>query len=100
MRPLGTGPGQAIIVVGLGFGDEAKGATVDHLAWRIPDTTAVVRWSGGVQTAHNRDTEPFVGVPVHRGLVGVGGDRSGGRRHVASDRGSGEPGLRPRTAHR
>lgn len=53
MRPLSTGPGQAIIVVGLGFGDEAKGATVDHLAWRIPDTTAVVRWSGGVQAAHN-----------------------------------------------
>lgn len=53
MTALGTGPGRAIIVVGLGFGDEAKGATVDHLARAIPDTTAVVRWSGGAQAAHN-----------------------------------------------
>lgn len=43
----------AIIVVGLGYGDEAKGATVDALAAHVPDTTAVVRWSGGAQTAHN-----------------------------------------------
>ncbi|OZB86623.1 MAG: hypothetical protein B7X41_13820, partial [Microbacterium sp. 14-71-5] len=43
----------SIIVVGLGYGDEAKGATVDFLASRIPDTVAVVRWSGGVNAAHN-----------------------------------------------
>lgn len=42
-----------IIVTGLGYGDEAKGATVDALAWTIPDTAAVVRWSGGAQAAHN-----------------------------------------------
>jgi adenylosuccinate synthase len=43
----------AIIVAGLGYGDESKGATVDALAAHIPDTTAVVRWSGGAQAAHN-----------------------------------------------
>lgn len=43
----------AIIVVGLGYGDEAKGATVDFLASTLPDTVAVVRWSGGAQAAHN-----------------------------------------------
>lgn len=43
----------AIIVVGLAYGDEAKGATVDALASHIPDTVAVARWSGGPQAAHN-----------------------------------------------
>lgn len=43
---------QAVVVVGLGHGDEAKGATVDHLAATLPDTVAVVRWSGGAQAAH------------------------------------------------
>lgn len=42
-----------LIVVGLGYGDEAKGATVDALAASIPDTVAVARWSGGAQAAHN-----------------------------------------------
>ncbi|WP_430594738.1 adenylosuccinate synthetase [Isoptericola sp. QY 916] len=50
---LTTAPRQAIVVVGLGYGDESKGATVDHLAASTPDAVAVVRWSGGGQAAHN-----------------------------------------------
>jgi adenylosuccinate synthase len=46
-------PGRPIVVVGLGYGDESKGATVDYLASTIGDTAAVVRWSGGGQAAHN-----------------------------------------------
>ncbi len=53
MTTTSIGSGAPIIVVGLGYGDEAKGATVDFLASRIPDTVAVVRWSGGAQAAHN-----------------------------------------------
>lgn len=52
---LGTGaqPDPAhTIVVGLGFGDEAKGATVDFLAAR-GSYSAVVRFNGGAQAAHN-----------------------------------------------
>lgn len=41
-----------IIVIGLGFGDEGKGATVDKLCAERPGAT-VVRFSGGAQTAHN-----------------------------------------------
>ncbi|MCL2468568.1 MAG: adenylosuccinate synthetase, partial [Micrococcales bacterium] len=42
----------ADIVVGLGFGDEAKGSTVDALAARTrPDR--VVRFNGGQQAGHN-----------------------------------------------
>lgn len=44
---------QPIIVLGLAFGDEAKGATVDFLSSSIPDAAAVVRWSGGANAAHN-----------------------------------------------
>jgi len=44
---------QPIVLFGLGFGDESKGATVDYLSATIPDTIAVVRWSGGVNAAHN-----------------------------------------------
>jgi len=51
-KPLPTERG-AVIVVGLGYGDEAKGATVDALASHIGDTVAVARWSGGPQAAHN-----------------------------------------------
>lgn len=40
------------IVVDLGFGDSGKGATVDRLAARSPDTTMVVRYSGGHQVGH------------------------------------------------
>jgi len=44
---------QPIIVLGLSYGDEAKGSTVDYLSWAIPDAAAVVRWSGGANAAHN-----------------------------------------------
>lgn len=40
------------VVVGLGFGDEAKGATVDYLASRAR-YSSVVRFNGGAQAAHN-----------------------------------------------
>ncbi len=43
---------KATIVVGLGFGDEGKGTTVDYLA-RQNDVSAVVRFNGGAQAAHN-----------------------------------------------
>ncbi|MDR2566302.1 MAG: adenylosuccinate synthetase [Bifidobacteriaceae bacterium] len=42
----------ALIVVGLGWGDEGKGATVDALAARHP-ADRVVRFNGGQQAAHN-----------------------------------------------
>lgn len=51
--PAGVPVSRPVVVVGLGFGDEAKGATVDHLAAATDDTVAVVRWSGGAQAAHN-----------------------------------------------
>jgi adenylosuccinate synthase len=43
---------QAIITVGLGFGDEGKGAAVDHLT-RETAADLVVRYSGGGQAGHN-----------------------------------------------
>lgn len=43
----------AIAVVGLGFGDEGKGATVDWLAAQLPRVSRVVRFNGGAQAAHN-----------------------------------------------
>lgn len=43
---------KAYIVCGLGFGDEGKGATVDHLARRHPHAT-VVRHNGGAQALHH-----------------------------------------------
>jgi adenylosuccinate synthase len=42
----------AIITVGLGFGDEGKGATVDFLA-RTHGADLVVRYCGGSQAGHN-----------------------------------------------
>lgn len=42
----------AIITVGLGFGDEGKGATVDFLA-RHHNADWVVRYCGGAQAGHN-----------------------------------------------
>lgn len=47
------------IVIGLGFGDEGKGATVDFLASQR-ETSFVVRFSGGPQTAHNVITDEGV----------------------------------------
>jgi adenylosuccinate synthase len=43
---------QAHIVVGLGFGDEGKGAWVDHLV-RRHGIKYVVRFNGGAQAAHH-----------------------------------------------
>lgn len=42
----------AFIVVGLGYGDEGKGITVDHLV-RQHQASGVVRFNGGAQAAHN-----------------------------------------------
>ena len=44
------------IVVGLGFGDESKGATVDSLC-RETHADLVVRFNGGAQAAHNVVTD-------------------------------------------
>lgn len=41
-----------IIVVGMGFGDEGKGATVDRLCTQNPNSL-VIRYNGGCQAAHN-----------------------------------------------
>src|SRR5579871_119990 len=49
------GPGtmkRAIITVGLGFGDEGKGATVDFLARQF-EANLVIRYCGGSQAGHN-----------------------------------------------
>ncbi len=43
---------KAIITVGLGFGDEGKGATVDFLTREL-GADLVVRYSGGAQAGHN-----------------------------------------------
>jgi adenylosuccinate synthase len=43
---------KALIVIGLGFGDESKGATTDALA-RRHDAKLIIRFNGGPQTAHN-----------------------------------------------
>jgi adenylosuccinate synthase len=43
---------RAIITVGLGFGDEGKGATVDALTRQF-EADLVVRYCGGSQAGHN-----------------------------------------------
>ncbi len=43
---------RAVITVGLGFGDEGKGATVDFLTRRL-EADLVVRYCGGSQAGHN-----------------------------------------------
>lgn len=43
---------KAILVAGLGFGDESKGATVDKLCRELP-IDLIVRYNGGSQAAHN-----------------------------------------------
>lgn len=45
-----------VLVAGLGFGDEGKGSTVDHLTRKYKAHT-VVRYSGGSQAAHNVITD-------------------------------------------
>lgn len=48
----------AVIVYGLGWGDEGKGATVDWLSSKLtPDR--VVRFNGGQQAAHNVVSGPY-----------------------------------------
>lgn len=48
--------GNAIVIAGLGFGDEGKGTTVDYLA-RETGARLVVRYNGGPQAAHNVVTD-------------------------------------------
>ncbi|WP_447009144.1 adenylosuccinate synthetase [Saccharothrix hoggarensis] len=48
----GIGVDGHVVVVGLGFGDEGKGAVVDALCHDGP-VTSVVRFNGGAQAAHN-----------------------------------------------
>ena len=43
---------RAVITVGLGFGDEGKGATVDFLTREL-SAGLVVRYCGGAQAGHN-----------------------------------------------
>lgn len=43
---------KAILVAGLAYGDEGKGATVDFLCRQLP-VDLVVRYNGGSQAAHN-----------------------------------------------
>lgn len=52
MENINNGKMKHTIVVGLAFGDESKGATVDHLC-ATQDVAAVVRFSGGPQTLHH-----------------------------------------------
>jgi adenylosuccinate synthase len=47
---------KAIITVGLGFGDEGKGATVDFLVRQL-GAKLVVRYCGGAQAGHNVVTQ-------------------------------------------
>jgi adenylosuccinate synthase len=71
---------RAILTVGLGFGDEGKGATVDYLT-REYEADLIVRYCGGSQAGHN------VELPD-------------GRRHTFSQFGAGtlaEDRARPRT---
>jgi len=42
-----------IFLVGLGYGDEGKGATIDALSARRGGAKLVVRFNGGAQAAHN-----------------------------------------------
>jgi len=69
---------RAILTVGLGFGDEGKGATVDFLTRRY-EADVVVRYCGGSQAGHNVQT-------------------ADGRRHTFSQFGAGTlVESRPRT---
>src|SRR5438132_7610405 len=43
---------RAVITVGLGFGDEGKGATVDFLTRKL-EADLVIRYCGGSQAGHN-----------------------------------------------
>ncbi|MBY8880659.1 adenylosuccinate synthetase [Actinacidiphila acidipaludis] len=54
--PSAPVPGDHTVVVDLGYGDAGKGAVVDRLC-RTGEFTAVVRFNGGAQAAHNVVTE-------------------------------------------
>ncbi|MET0862865.1 MAG: adenylosuccinate synthetase [Nakamurella sp.] len=69
-----------IIVVGLGFGDEGKGATVDALC-AAGGTSAVVRFNGGAQAAHN-----VVADGVHHTFAQFGSGTLTGTPTYLSDR--------------
>lgn len=43
---------RAVVVAGLGFGDEGKGTTVEALTHRL-NADLVIRYNGGAQAAHN-----------------------------------------------
>lgn len=43
---------RAVLICGLGWGDESKGATVDKLTRELP-VDLIVRYNGGSQAAHN-----------------------------------------------
>jgi adenylosuccinate synthase len=69
---------RAIITVGLGFGDEGKGATIDFLS-RLYEADLVIRYCGGSQAGHNVEL-------------------ADGRRHTFSQFGAGTVApCRPRT---
>lgn len=72
---------KAVIVAGMAYGDEAKGATVDFLCRHL-GTGLVIRYNGGHQAAHNVVTDP--------------GPVFGGMHHTFSQFGSGSfiPGVR------
>lgn len=48
---------RALVVLGLGFGDEGKGTVVDWLARRATRPPLLVRWNGGPQAAHHVVTD-------------------------------------------
>lgn len=54
---LGIPTDTSVVVIGLGYGDETKGSATDHLAARAAENgrplSAVVRFNGGAQAAHN-----------------------------------------------
>jgi len=69
-----------IIVVGLGFGDEGKGATVDSLC-AAGGAAAVIRFNGGAQAAHN-----VVADGVHHTFAQFGSGTLAGVPTYLSDR--------------
>ncbi len=70
---------RAILVAGLGYGDEGKGSIVDHLA-RKYNAHAVFRYNGGAQAAHNVVTPEG----VHHTFSQFGsGTFAGARTHLS-----------------
>lgn len=67
------------IVIGMGFGDETKGATVDYLA-EMHNADMVVRYNGGSQAAHNVVTPEGV---HHTFSMFGSGTFAGARTHLS-----------------